>query len=648
MKRSPKDTEESARVIGRRALVVGGLQLAVVLGLGARMRHMQVDQADQFRMLAEENRINVRLIPPTRGLIFDRNGGLLAGNEQIYRVVIVREDAGDVAQVLDRLSRLIALTEEDIAGALRETERRSAFVPITVAERLTWEELAQVAVNAPALPGVTPEVGLSRHYPMGADLAHVIGYVGPVSEADLKATPDPDPLLQIPNFQIGKIGVEARLEERLRGRAGSKQIEVNAVGRVMRELSRIPGVPGENVQLTIDRGLQNFVQARLGDESAAAVVMDVETGDLLALASAPAFDPNLFVRGISHADYRALTSNEKNPLSNKAVQGVYPPGSTFKMATALAALQQGGFSPTETVWCPGYLDVSGRRFHCWKRSGHGHVDLSTALTQSCDVYFYEMSQRAGIDQINATAARLGLGVRHDLPMSSISEGLNPSREWKQQRRGAPWQPGDTINASIGQGFVLASPLQLAVMTARLASGRAVEPRLVKSSNGVEAPLRGGESLGFSEAGLTQVRRGMVDVSNSRRGTAYGSRIEDPAMRMAGKTGTSQVRNITAAERARGVVRNEDLPWNRRDHALFVAYAPVEVPRIAVSVVVEHGGGGSTVAAPIARDVVLRALYGDVPPLSAYPAAQRGRMESLLRDLKLRDFDAAPGPGRSRA
>ena len=648
MKRSRQDTEKSTRQIGRRALVVGGLQMAAVVGLGARMWQMQVVQADQFRMLAEENRINMRLVPPKRGLIFDRNGGLLAGNEQVYRVVIVREDAGDVAQVLDRLARLIPLTDEDIERTLREADRRSGFVPITVADRLTWEDMARVAVNAPALPGVTPEVGLSRHYPMAADFAHIIGYVGPVSEADLKAAPDPDPLLQIPNFQVGKVGVEARMEPRLRGRAGSKQIEVNSVGRVMRELARTPGVPGENVQLTVDRGLQNFVQARLAGESAAVVVMDVASGDLLAIASAPGFDPNLFVRGITHTDYRALTGDDYNPLSNKTVQGAYPPGSTYKMVVALAALEAGLMSPDETVWCPGYLDVSGRRFNCWKRGGHGNVDLSKALTQSCDVYFYAMGQRVGIDRINAMSARLGLGIRHDLPLSSISAGLNPSREWKQERRGAAWQIGDTVNASIGQGFVLTSPLQIAIMTARIASGTAVVPRLIKSVDGVETPTRGGASLGLSDAWLDLIRRGMADVSNSRRGTAYRSRIEDPALRMAGKTGTSQVRNITAAERARGVVRNEDLPWNRRDHALFVAYAPVDAPKIAVSVVVEHGGGGSTAAAPIARDVVLRTLLGDVPPLSAYPTAQRGRMESLLRDLKLRDFDTVPNPGRSRA
>jgi penicillin-binding protein 2 len=648
VKRSQKDTEESARRINRRALVLGGLQAAVLVVLGARMRHMQVDQADQFRMLAEENRINLRLIPPARGLIHDRNGGLLAGNEPIYRVVIVREDAGDVAGVLARLAELIPLPPDNIERTLRETARRSSFVPITVAERLTWEQFSKVAVNAPALPGVTPEVGLSRHYPQAEDFANIVGYVGPVSEADLKALQDPDPLLQIPKFQIGKVGVEARMEKQLRGRAGSKQIEVNAVGRVMRELGRTPGDPGDNIQLTVDRRLQNFVQARLGGESAAVVVIDVNSGDLLAINSAPTFDPNLFVRGISVPDYRALLENDHNPLGNKTVQGAYPPGSTYKMVTGLAALEAGVMTPQDTVWCPGYLEVSGRRFHCWKGGGHGHMNLADALTQSCDVFFYEMSQRVGIDRINAMSTRLGLGVRHDIPLSSISEGLNPSRDWKRQRRGAEWQIGDTINASIGQGFVLTSPLQLAVMTARLATGRAVEPRLIKSVDGVETPLRGGESLGFDPVWLRQIQRGMADVSNHRRGTAYGSRIEAPELRMAGKTGTSQVRNISVAERARGVVRNDQLPWNRRDHALFVGFAPLAAPRVAVSVVVEHGGGGSTAAAPIARDVVLGALSGGVPPLSAYPASQRGRMETLLKGLDLRDFEGPALPGRSRA
>ncbi|MFC7703231.1 penicillin-binding protein 2 [Plastorhodobacter daqingensis] len=647
MRRSQKDNEESARRITRRALFLGGAQAAIIAALGVRLRHMQVEEADQYRLLAEENRVNIRLIPPARGLIHDRNGVIVAGNEQNYRIVIVREDAGDVEQALNHLRSLVALTDEDIDRTLREIRRRSAFVPITVAERLSWEDVARVAANAPALPGITPEVGLSRHYPFGGDYAHVVGYVGPVSENDLAQLESPDPVLQIPRFQIGKVGLETRLEDALRGKAGSRRIEVNAVGRMMRELDRQEGEPGASVQLTIDDRLQNFVQARLGLESAACVVMDVDTGDLLAISSSPSFDPNLFVRGIGVADYRALMDNDHRPLANKTVQGAYPPGSTFKMVTALAALEAGLVGLNDTVYCPGHMDVAGRRFHCWKRGGHGRVALVAALAESCDVYFYDIAQRCGIDRIAEMSYRLGLGQRHDLPMSAISEGLNPNRQWKRERHGQEWRVGDTVNASIGQGYVLSTPLQLAVMTARLASGRSVSPRLVRAINGVEEPIHAGSDLGLNPEFLREIRRGMAATVNSQRGTAYSSRVEDPAMRLAGKTGTSQVRNITAAERARGVVRNEQLPWNRRDHALFVGYAPAEAPRIAVSVVVEHGMGGSTAAAPIGRDVALFALNEGLPPLSAYPASQRTRIENERRELVLRLPETAQS-GQTRA
>jgi penicillin-binding protein 2 len=628
-------------------MIVAGAQAGVLGVLALRMRQMQVEEADRFRLLAEENRIAIRLLPPARGMIYDRHGTILAANEQNYRVVVVREDAGDVAAVLARLKELIGLSDDDVERALREVGRRSPFVPIAVAERLNWEDVAKVASNAPALPGVFPEVGLSRHYPLGPDFAHVVGYVGPVSEADLARLEDPDPLLQIPRFQIGKVGVEARMEDVLRGSAGSRRIEVNAVGRVIRELDRQEGQPGADVQLTIDARLQNYVQVRLGEESAAAVVMDVTSGDLLAIASSPGFDPNLFVRGISVADYRALTENDHRPLATKTVQGAYPPGSTFKMVTALAALEAGLVTPDETVRCPGHLDVSGNRFHCWRGGGHGSVNLARSLVESCDVYYYEIAQRAGIDRIHAMAGLLGLGQRYDMPLSAISEGLNPSREWKRARRGQEWRIGDTINAAIGQGYVLSTPLQLAVMTARLATGRAVEPRIVRAVNGIERTPPVVPSLGLDERFLREIRRAMYSVCQTERGTAWSSRIDAAEVRMAGKTGTSQVRNITAAERARGVVSNDQLPWNRRDHALFVAFAPHDAPRIAVSLVVEHGGGGSTAAAPIARDIVLQALFEGTPPVSAYPSSQRRRIESQQRDLAPRLLPP-PGPGASRA
>lgn len=626
MRRSPKDTAESARKITRRALFLGTAQTALVAALGLRMHEMQVDQADNYRLLAEENRINIRLIPPARGLIHDRNGALVAGNEQNYRVVITREDAGDVEKVLHRLARLIPLTPEDIERTLAEARKHSAFVPITVADRLAWEDFSRVAVNAPALPGVTPEVGLSRHYPRQGDFAHVVGYVGPASDYDLSRLENPDPLLLIPRFQIGKLGLEAKLEDQLRGSAGTKRIEVNARGRVMRELDRREGQQGARVQLTCDMGLQNYMQARLGSESAAAVAMDVETGDILGIVSAPSYDPNMFVRGISGPEYRALMEHDHRPMANKAVQGTYPPGSTFKMVVALAALEAGVVSPEETIYCRGHTELGNRRFHCWKRGGHGSMGLIESLQHSCDVYYYEIAQRVGIEKISEMGRRLGMGIAHDLPMSAVAEGLMPTKEWKAQNRGVDWQVGDTFNSGIGQGFVLASPLQLAVMTARVATGRAIVPRLVRSIDGVEEPVRGGEPLGLDETQLRLVRRGMHAVVNARGGTAYGARVVDDAMVMAGKSGTSQVRNITAAERAAGVVSNDQLPWNRRDHALFVSFGPYEAPRVAVSVVVEHGSGGSGVAGPIARDILLQALAGGLPPLTAYPAEQRDRIE----------------------
>ena len=648
MKRTSEAGAISARRIGRRALILGGAQAAFMGGLALRMRQMQVEQADEFRLLAEENRINDRLIAPARGVIYDRNGVAIADNAQNYRIIIVREDAGDVEEVIDKLRQIVPLDEDELERSVREMYRRSPFVPVTLADRLTWDDIAEVAVNAPALPGITPDVGLSRYYPMEEDFSHVVGYVGPVSDYDLSKIDDPDPLLQIPKFQIGKVGVETKLEPLLRGKAGSRRIEVNAAGRMMRELERRDGVPGADLQLTLDHRLQNFVQARLEGQSAGVVVMDTRDGDILAIASAPGFDPNLFVRGISVQDYKALTENKYRPLADKAVQGTYPPGSTFKLVTAIAALEAGVIGEGGTVYCPGYMRAGGRRFHCWKGGGHGSMNLEQALQQSCDVYFYEVAQRTGIDKIAEVANRFGLGVRHDLPMSAIAEGLTPTTQWKLTRKGEQWWPGDTLNSAIGQGFVLASPLQLAVMTARVASGKAIRPRLVKSVDGVETPVETDGDLGVSPTHLRAIQNGMYAVSNTRRGTAYRSRIDDDAMLIAGKTGTSQVRNITAAERARGVTGNEDLPWERRDHALFVAFAPYDAPRLALSVVIEHGGGGSAAAAPIARDIMLAALHdGEVPPIDAYPSWERDAARERLEALPLRPAPE-PKPARSRA
>lgn len=646
MRKSPKEILESVRSISRRGLLIGGVQAGVIAALGFRLHSMQLEHADEYRMLSDGNSIKIRLLPPARGLLLDRTGMIIASNEQNYRVTLTRAEAGDVSAVMAALRQIIPMTDAQTAAILAEIQRRSAVTPVSVADRLSWEEFASIAINAPALPGVTPESGLSRNYPRRGDFAHVLGYVGPVSDYDLSKIEDPDPVLRLPEFQLGKVGLEARLEPLLRGKAGERRVEVNSAGREMRELSRQEGQQGATVQLTLDASLQNFATQRLGEESAAAVVMDVTNGDIVAISSSPVFDPNMFVRGISGPDYRALLNHDHRPLADKTVQGIYPPGSTYKMVSLLAGLEAGIINAGTRFFCPGYLQVAGRRFHCWSRGGHGSVDAVQSLERSCDVYYYELAQRIGIDRMSEMARRLGFGQRHDLPMSAVAEGIAPDRAWKRARYDQEWQVGDSINASIGQGFVLTSPLQLAVMTARIATGLKVEPRLVKAINGMPETQPEFEDLGLNPLNLRTARLGMDAVMNGNHGTGARSRIVAPEWRMAGKTGTSQVRNITAAERARGVIRNDQLPWNRRDHGLFVSYAPFDNPRYAISVVVEHGGGGGA-ASPIARDILLFALAGGLPPLDAYPSGQRGGIEERFRAMDLATPPAVQ-TGRARA
>jgi penicillin-binding protein 2 len=463
-----------------------------------------------------------------------------------------------------------------------------------------------------------------------------------VSDNDLKQSNDSNPLLKIPRFQVGKVGVEKHYEDVLRGSAGIMKVEVNALGRVMRNLDRKEGKPGDNIQLTVDTDLQTYIQARLGSESASAVVMNCKNGEILAIASSPSYDPNKFVKGISYSDFNELRDNEFRPLASKTVQDAYPPGSTFKIITALAALEAKIITPKESVSCNGKMEVSNRFFHCWKKGGHGEMNLAKSLSESCDVYFYELALKVGIERINKMAIKLGLGVKHDIPMSAITKGLVPSKEWKSNNRDQEWLIGDTVNASIGQGYVLSSPLQLAIMAARLANGKNVKPILTKSINGKNIHnLENIEDLDIEKSHLKIVRKALFQASNDRRGTAYGSRVINDAYRIAGKTGTSQVRNITDAERENGVTKNEDLPWKRRDHGLFINFAPYNNPEIAVAVVVEHGGAGSKSAAPIARDITLQALFKGKPPLEVYPAKdraavleQQNNLGKVLKELEM--------------
>jgi len=595
---------ERHKLFSRRALMLGAGQGVLMSALVGRMYYLQVIEAERYKTLADENRINFRLLAPPRGPIVDRVGAAMADNQQNYRVVIVPEQAGDVERTLSLLSLIVPLSAGERRRILREVKRKRAFVPITVRENLDWSDVARIEVNTPDLPGVLIDVGQSRHYTFGPETAHVLGYVAAVSEKELTG----DPLLELPGFRIGKAGVERVYDMALRGAGGSSQVEVNALGRVIRELDRQEGQPGAEVRLTVDLQLQRFVMDRLGDESAAAVVVDVNTGEVLSLVSTPSFDPNDFNTGLSQAEWESLVSNPKSPLTNKAIAGQYAPGSTFKMAVALAGLEKGVITSDTHVFCNGKIKLGNSTFHCWKHGGHGSVDLQTSLEQSCDVFFYEVARRTGIERIGAMARRLGLGASLGLDLPGEKSGLVPSNKWKKKAIGSSWQLGETLIAGIGQGYILTTPLQLAIMTARLANGgRAVTPRMTKdvvTEDGVTPyPPTQYDSLGLIPDHLALVLGGMERVVNSPHGTAFRSRIKENTQRMAGKTGTVQVRRITKAERETRVLKNSELPWKERDHAIFVGFAPLDKPRFAVSIVVEHGGGGSSTAAPIARDIL---------------------------------------------
>lgn len=614
-----RDTDRY-RTLTRRTLVLGGIKLGLLSTLVGRLYYLQVVQSQKYTMLAEENRISLRLVAPSRGTIVDRFGAPLAVNQQNYRVVAVAERTRNLHETLDKISQIVPLTDADRRRVMREAQRKRRFVPVTVRENLNWDQVSTIELNTPDLPGVSIEVGEIRHYPFTEATAHILGYVGAVSEAELQKG---DPVLSLPGFRTGKNGIEKYHEKALRGTAGTSQLEVNAVGRVIRELSRDEGQPGREVQLTLDVGLQQFMQNRLGQEkSAAGVVMDVNTGGIYALCSHPSYDPNQFTMGINAELWEDLLSNPTTPLTNKAVAGQYAPGSTFKMIVALAALESGLVSNRHTAYCPGHMDLGDHRFHCWKKGGHGTVDMVGGLRHSCDVFFYDLARRIGIDRISEMAHRFGMGEKLGLDLPHERPGLIPSIDWKKAALGTSWQQGETLIASIGQGYVLSTPLQLAVMTARIANGGfAVKPHLTKQIRQGPVEQTVWPSIGVRKENLDLVVRGMNEVVNAPNGTAFKARIPDGGMEMAGKTGTAQVRRITMAERNTGVRKNEDLPWRERDHALFVAFAPVHAPRYACSIIVEHGGGGSAVAAPIARDILIecqkrdpgRAAVAEAPP-----------------------------------
>ena len=616
------EEKEKSKLFSRRAAFLAGGKLLLLSVLGGRMYQLQVLQADQFETMATDNSISQRLIEPPRGRIFDRYGRAMAENEQNYRVQVIREEVGELKDVLAKLSKFVPFSEAEQADIIKQSKRIRPFDPMTVRENLSWNQVAAIEVNVPDLPGVSIDVGQRRRYVQGTLSAHILGYVAAPSEDEVQG----ERLLQMPGARIGKSGIERQYETELRGKAGTKLVEVNAVGRVIEEKKdeRIEAHPGEDLIISLDADLQRYTQVRLSRErSASAVLIDIHTGDILALGRWPSYDPGMFTRGITQREWHSLMNDELRPLANKAIAGQYAPGSTYKMVVALAALKE-GVDPRTTVFCPGLTKLGNARFHCWKKGGHGKLDMTGAMKNSCDVFFYETARKAGIDNIAAMSRAFGLGNLTGVDLPGEKPGLIPDSDWKLATFGEKWQQGETLVAGIGQGFITTTPLQLALMTARIANGGiAITPKLRRDAviaGEPDPPGPHGPALNIPADHLAIVKEGMNRVTNEAGGTAYRARIEQVGMEMAGKTGTAQVRRITMAERQQGVRKNEDLPWDRRDHALFVGYAPVHAPQYAVAVVVDHGGGGSKVAAPIARDILLEAQRRNPSRIAGMPDA----------------------------
>jgi len=617
----------------RRALGTAALGGGIWALLLARLGYLQLAQHEKYAGIAAENQVRLDLQPPRRGEILDRFGRPLASHRRAGRVTLVREQVGDLAGTLARIAALIDLPPEREEAIIRDALRQPSFLPTLVARELSYEDFSRLTAHSAELDGVQVEMALTRSYPRGRDFAHVIGYVARANDRDVErllaeglSTEETSGdekaqnakrsrLIQMfkhPDMRVGRSGVEFFADDWLRGEHGFRRVEANAAGRIIRELPSedVAAKPGRNVTLSLDAELQRAAIDRFGEESGAAVLIDARSGDILALVSTPAFDPNDFVNGISSADYNLLRENDRSPLYHKAYDGTYPPGSTFKMVVGTAALEAGVIDPREELYCPGHYRFGNRTWHCWKRGGHGSVNMHRGLKVSCDVYFYEIAKRLGVEKIAEVSRRFGFGHVWELGMTGGRSGVVPDPAWKERALGESWFEGETLNYGIGQGYLHTSPLQLAMMTAKIAmDGRLVIPRLlVDGPEVVSNPPKDGA---FDAEHIARMKAGMYGVTSEVGGTALRSGdVGFEGIRMAGKTGTAQVRRISTAERASGVRANEDLERHLRDHALFVGYAPHDNPRYAVAVVVEHGGGGSATAAPIARDIMREAFIRD--------------------------------------
>ena len=585
------------RRLGVALLIVGG----AIVFLIARLWQLQVVEGEYHRTLSENNRVRLKRVNATRGLIFDRKGTLLVENRPSFDVVMVPEDARRPDEVLGRLGGYLHEELADARQALlsASANHRPPFENVVLRRDVGWDTLVAVETRQIELPGVSLQIGPRRNYLYGPLSAHLLGYVGEVSV---------DELQRLSGYQmgdtIGKYGLEKYWEEALRGENGGQQIEVDAFGRKLRVLDEVPEVPGGNVHLTLDIGLQQAAEEAMGDQQGSLVVLDPNDGAVLAMVSRPAFDPNLFARGITEEEWHSLITDPLHPLANKAIQGQYPPGSTFKIVVTTAALEENIINPFTRIFCGGSMHYGNHEFHCWKKGGHGWVNLHEAVVQSCDVYFYQVGQRLGVDTIAEYAHRFGLGLPTGIPLDHERAGTIPDSVWKQQRYGEPWYSGETLSVAVGQGYVTVTPLQMANVIAMVAAGGVRHrPHYIERIEDVEGetvPMVPDKvvKLGVRSSTLTQLRNALRDVVQSEHGTGKKARVE--GVEVAGKTGTSQAVRLRTEKKVNQLL----LPREQRDHAWFVAFAPVNAPEVAIACLIEHaGGGGGAMAAPVVQKVL---------------------------------------------
>ena len=602
--------ENKSRLITRRMFILSSLKIAVFIGIICRLFYLQISENIKWRSLSDKNRLREWKMPPQRGIIEDYFGEKIAKNSQVFQLHMIPEDVPNLEELFFRLSKIIDFNEREKSNLIKRLKKRKPWEPIIISDNLSWSEFSRLNLFLHETPGIKPVVSIARKYIEDGSFSHIIGYVSAVSVKDLENSA----LLReinIPGLKTGKNGLEKSLNENMIGKPGLQRFEVNAYGKRIKELKFVEGTAGKNYRTTLDIDVQKFTSELLKEKSGSICVMDIYTGDIIAMVSSPTFDANKFVHGIDTKDWQDLINDDKKPLINKSIAGLYPPGSTIKPLVALSALENDVISPNTTTECKGVIELYGHTYHCWKEKGHGFLRLREGIKQSCDIYFYEVARRLGVDRLAETANKFGLGNKVLDILDEERTGLVPSTKWKLKNIGRGWLLGETLLAGIGQGYFQVTPIQLCLMTAQLANGGyKIKPKIIYNEQALQSTTDASREqfgqLYRNQENVKFVLDAQFGATNEPMGTSYRSRHVKPEYIFAGKTGTSQIRSITEEERELKI-KQKDLPYKRRDHALFTAFAPYKNPRYAFSVVIEHGGAGSSAAAPLAKKVIKKVL-----------------------------------------